>query len=221
MANQTKWYKRDPLAALDGMSELSLEERGAYNTVLDLIYARDGKVLDDDRFLAGWMRADIRIWRRIRKRLIDLGKLYIQDGNLRNSRADREVSRALSRIASAIEAGLISAARREAATHVSNDLDAATVERTLQQPTPTPTSRYKTSVLPAASSTEPRARDDRTQCRIATQLGGDGWEVLQGLPSNYLDHITKKLSIVEHIDKRTLAEIRSMARYSSARGAGR
>ena len=35
-----KWYKRDPDAALSGMFELTLEERGAYNTILDLIYSR-------------------------------------------------------------------------------------------------------------------------------------------------------------------------------------
>ena len=37
-----KWYKRDPNAALTGMASLTLEERGAYNTILDLIYAHDG-----------------------------------------------------------------------------------------------------------------------------------------------------------------------------------
>jgi len=41
MANQTRWYKRDPNAALEGMAVLTLEERGAYNTVLDLIYTHD------------------------------------------------------------------------------------------------------------------------------------------------------------------------------------
>ena len=28
-----RWYKRDPRAALSGMMELTLEERGAYNTI--------------------------------------------------------------------------------------------------------------------------------------------------------------------------------------------
>ena len=37
-----KWYKRDPRAALTGMMQLTLEERGAYNTILDLIYVHDG-----------------------------------------------------------------------------------------------------------------------------------------------------------------------------------
>lgn len=93
--SRIKWYKRDPLAALDGMMILTLEERGAYNTVLDLIYAREGKVADDDRFLAGWMRCDIRVWKRIKERLISLGKLQTSDGLLTNLRATSEVSAAL------------------------------------------------------------------------------------------------------------------------------
>jgi hypothetical protein len=38
-----KWYKRDPNAALTGMASLKLEERGAYNTILHLIYATTGR----------------------------------------------------------------------------------------------------------------------------------------------------------------------------------
>lgn len=77
------WYKRDPRAALTGMMELTLEERGAYNTVLDLIYDRAGDLRDDERFIAGWCGCDVRVWRRIRARLLALGKLYVDAGMLR------------------------------------------------------------------------------------------------------------------------------------------
>jgi len=96
-----RWYKRDPDAALAGMMILTLEERGAYNTILDLIYSHGGELCDDQRFIAGWLRCDVRVWKRIRARLIDLKKLYLQDGVLRNSRADAEVDEALSRVLSA------------------------------------------------------------------------------------------------------------------------
>ena len=86
-----KWYKRDPNAALTGMASLTLEERGAYNTVLDLIYAHGGAIDDDSKFIAGWLRVDVRVWRRIRRRLIEGGKLYANGPTLRNARADREV----------------------------------------------------------------------------------------------------------------------------------
>lgn len=99
-----KWYKRDPRAALSGMMELTLEERGAYNTVLDLIYAHDGCLDDDAALISSWMRVDIRIWKRLRARLLDCGKIYIHAGTIRNQRADTEVLTALDRVTSATEA---------------------------------------------------------------------------------------------------------------------
>jgi len=63
-----KWYKRDPRAALAGMMGLSLEERGAYNTILDLIYCHDGALVDDPRLISGWLGVDPRVWRRLRER---------------------------------------------------------------------------------------------------------------------------------------------------------
>jgi uncharacterized protein YdaU (DUF1376 family) len=129
---QIKWYKRDPDAALSGMMGLSLEERGAYNTVLDLIYTRDGNLPDDERFVAGWLGVDVRVWRRIKNRLIDLGKLYVAEGMLRNSRADVEVLSALSRVGSAQDAGRASARSKARKSHgqyhENNDLTSTTVE---------------------------------------------------------------------------------------------
>ena len=107
-----KWYARDPRAALAGMMELSLEERGAYNTILDLIYCHDGAIDDDAHSVAGWLRVDARVWKRLRQRLLAAGKLYCRDGKLRNERADAEVDKALHRCLVASEAGRISAHKR-------------------------------------------------------------------------------------------------------------
>lgn len=109
---QIKWYKRDPQDALDGMAPLSLEERGAYNTVLDLFYVRDGKLPDDDRFIAGFLGCDVRVWRRIRERLIDLGKLFVEAGHIHNRRADEELHTALARLVCSRNAGKASASSR-------------------------------------------------------------------------------------------------------------
>ena len=87
-----KWYKRDPRAALTGMMGLTLEERGAYNTILDLIYCHDGALVDDAREICNWLNCNVRTWKRIRARLMDLGKLYVHGGCLRNERADNEVA---------------------------------------------------------------------------------------------------------------------------------
>lgn len=91
-----KWYKRDPNAALTGTFGLTLEERGAYNTILDLIYSRDGKLADDPRELAKWCGCTIRTWTRIRQALIDKEKITIEDGFIVNERAKFEVKKALS-----------------------------------------------------------------------------------------------------------------------------
>lgn len=117
------WYKRDPVAALEGMSNLTMEERGAYNTLLDLIYARGGAVDDDDRFIAGWQRCDVRVWRRIRARLIDLEKIYVLDGSLRNSKADAVVDEALAKGASVTNANRIKGQKSGAARRRIKDLD--------------------------------------------------------------------------------------------------
>lgn len=75
-----RFYRRDPLRALQGMSSLSLEERGAYNVIIDLTYLRGRPPLDDLREMAHEMRVDIRVWRRIRASLISKGRLRIQAG---------------------------------------------------------------------------------------------------------------------------------------------
>jgi len=99
-----KWHKRDHNAALQGMACLTLVERGAYTTVLDLIYAMDGKCPDNDREIAAWLRVDIKQWRRIRKRLIEKGKLYPYAGELHNRKADEVCENALKKIAHTTEA---------------------------------------------------------------------------------------------------------------------
>lgn len=99
-----KWHKRDHCAALTGMMVLNLEERGAYNTVLDLIYAHDGELADDAKFISSWLAVDPRKWKRLRLRLIECGKIFVHAGQIHNRRADEEVHEALHRVASMTEA---------------------------------------------------------------------------------------------------------------------
>jgi|HubBroStandDraft_3_1064219.scaffolds.fasta_scaffold00290_19 uncharacterized protein YdaU (DUF1376 family) len=90
-----KWYKRDPRAALVGMANLTLEERGAYNTILDLLYCHDGSLVDDPQDIAKLMRVDIRTWKRLRIKLLETKKLYLStDGRLHNERTDAELTSA-------------------------------------------------------------------------------------------------------------------------------
>jgi uncharacterized protein YdaU (DUF1376 family) len=96
LMGRLRWYKRDPRAALTGMRKLTLEERGAYNTILELIYINDGALEDDSRVICGELCCNARRWRRLKARLLELGKIYVHAGTLRNERADDEVRNAQS-----------------------------------------------------------------------------------------------------------------------------
>lgn len=82
------WYKRDPDAALNGMAELSLADRGAYNGVLDILYARGGDVPDDDALVARILRINPRTWRASKARLITAGKIWVSDTRLMAKRVE-------------------------------------------------------------------------------------------------------------------------------------
>lgn len=79
----------------DGVRPLTLEETGAYIVLITLMYeTADGKIPDDDRAISGWLGVDPRTWRRIRKRLIETGKLFLDGNKLGNSRVGAEITRA-------------------------------------------------------------------------------------------------------------------------------
>lgn len=76
-----------------GMLGLTMEERGAYNTLIDLLYARDGDVPNDDYFMARAQQCRPHRWRRVRDSLIAKGKVHITpDGKLMTKRVLNEIS---------------------------------------------------------------------------------------------------------------------------------
>lgn len=86
------YHKRYHGDALTGFMALTLEERGAYQTILDMIYDRGGPILDDERLLAGYMKCSLRKWRTIRDELIAKRKIRItRDGLISNDRAEKEI----------------------------------------------------------------------------------------------------------------------------------
>lgn len=97
-----QWYKRDPVKFLEGTSELTLEETGAYAKVLDIIYAREGDLVDDDVIVARMLHCDPRIWRRLRATLIRRGKLFVIDGKLHNKKADTVLAEASERMSATV-----------------------------------------------------------------------------------------------------------------------
>lgn len=73
---------------------LSLEERGAFQTLLDLMYDRGGPMPDNDGLLARYMGVSIRKWKSLRESLIGLGKIREEGGFLVNDRAISEIENA-------------------------------------------------------------------------------------------------------------------------------
>jgi uncharacterized protein YdaU (DUF1376 family) len=80
---------------------LTLEERGAYTTLLDLMYDTDGDagIPDRERWIAGHLNVSVRLWNKLRQSLIDAGKIDIIDGLISNPRyrIEREKSAETSR----------------------------------------------------------------------------------------------------------------------------
>ncbi|WP_414461772.1 DUF1376 domain-containing protein [Hyphomicrobium sp. DY-1] len=70
----------------------SLEEEGFYWRFTVLLYDRMGDLLDDDAHNARAMSLDIRVYKKMKARMVALGKIYIADGRVSNSRVEREIT---------------------------------------------------------------------------------------------------------------------------------
>lgn len=145
------------------MRVLSLEERGAYNTLLDLMYQRAGPVPDDDRWLAGWMKVSVRKWLAVREVLVREGKIIVRgDGKsavLTNARFDAELAAQNSRRKVAAEKGSKGGrktAETKAASKENSDLDAAPADDQLKLGTVTATVG---SSVPNGTGGEPPSGD--------------------------------------------------------------
>lgn len=94
--NEQPWHKRYHSDALSGYLELTLEQRGAYTTLLDMLYDRGEPVLENERLLAGYFGVSLRKARSMIDSLIEKGKIYrTDDGHLSNRRFEKERENAL------------------------------------------------------------------------------------------------------------------------------
>jgi uncharacterized protein YdaU (DUF1376 family) len=169
------WHPRDHKAALDGMLMLTLEERGAYNTCLDLIYDRGGPIQDDGRWLAGWMGVSLRRWNSLRASLIVKGKLFALNLNgvdcLMNHRAAIELENQSKRARKLSESGAKGGRNRaenEKKASENNAEGQARLEATLKLKTETQTETEDTPSEPNGSAAPkgaapPKAKDRRSR----------------------------------------------------------
>jgi len=90
---------------LTGASELTPEQRGVYITLCALYYSKQGKVMENDRRLAGICDLSVRKWRTIKSELVSLDKISFIDGLLYHERCEIELVNALKAKAAAQENG--------------------------------------------------------------------------------------------------------------------
>jgi uncharacterized protein YdaU (DUF1376 family) len=86
------WYHRYPRDFLQETAAMSLEDCGAYATIIDLIFLFDSPVADNDAVIAGYLRCHVNKWRPIRQRLIESGHLVSVNGNLDVPSVNEEIA---------------------------------------------------------------------------------------------------------------------------------
>jgi uncharacterized protein YdaU (DUF1376 family) len=87
-----KFYMRNPDAAIAGMNELTFEQIGFYNLLIDLLYARDGVVPDDGAAVAHMLgNRDLRAYRRLKAELIQAGKIRVDNSGMLDANGVRSV----------------------------------------------------------------------------------------------------------------------------------
>ena len=73
-----------------GTRHLPLELEGGYSRFLNRLYQNGKPLIDDDRRLSVEMNITIRVWKRIKEALVQLGKIIIRNGCLTNKRFEKE-----------------------------------------------------------------------------------------------------------------------------------
>lgn len=92
MRQGQQWYRRYPHAFLDGVQGMGPDLIGAYAVLIELIYARDGNTVRDDRHLAGVLGCSKRLAKSLTDKLVAKGKIVVsEDGVLSNPRAAHEL----------------------------------------------------------------------------------------------------------------------------------
>jgi uncharacterized protein YdaU (DUF1376 family) len=90
------YHRRYQGDALQGYRKLTLEQRGAYTTILDLIYDEGGPIEFNERWLAGELNCSLRKAKALLDELLELRKIYVtRDGKISNHRAEQEIGNAL------------------------------------------------------------------------------------------------------------------------------
>lgn len=90
------YHRRYHQDALQGYRKLDLEQRGAYSTILDLIYDEGGPIDHNERWLAGELNCTVGKARKLISQLIELRKIYLtSNGKISNHRCEQEIENSI------------------------------------------------------------------------------------------------------------------------------
>lgn len=87
-----RWVRFNLSDILEGMEGLTWEQRGFYCTALFKMYARMEGLPFDERQGSTALHCDVRTYRRFRDLLVKEGKFYVEDGQIKNKRVEREIA---------------------------------------------------------------------------------------------------------------------------------
>lgn len=149
-------HLNDWVAATRGMS---LDEEGFFWRFMVLFYDRMGDFGDDDATNARAMSLDVRVYKKMKARLVALGKIAIVSGRLSNTRAEREISMYVAECKRRSEAALKREQdkRLQGCNHASQEEDR-------------PDFRQTSGKLPPGSSAEVSKKSEESSSELTAHL---------------------------------------------------
>jgi len=85
------YYPMYPRDFFEGTQEMTLEQKGAYIMVLNLMYTRGGPISDEAGYVSRYIGCSVKKWKTVCDELVAMGKLVRENGLISNSRADQEL----------------------------------------------------------------------------------------------------------------------------------
>ena len=150
----TKFNFQDFMSGVRGMKA---DEIGIYTLLIAAQYVRMSRLPDDDSWIALHIGVDIRIWKRIKKKLIGLGKIFCDGESIWNSRTEREITT----FCAGQKARRDTATEREAKKRLSAEIDEIDDDKDGSYPAAKPQlSRSYRVAKPQLSRSYPLTNDD-------------------------------------------------------------
>ena len=87
------YYPMYPRDFFEGTQQMSLELKGAYIMVLNLMYTRGGPISDEPGYISRYVGCSLRKWKQVRDELVAMGKIVVEAGMISNSRADEVIEK--------------------------------------------------------------------------------------------------------------------------------